>query len=84
MIADSLGRIDPDLSEGVKIERRISHGPTTQVLLDAAADADLLVVGSRGLGGFRGLLLGSVSQQVVQHATCPTVVIHHASEEDVL
>ena len=44
-------------------------------LLDAAQDADLLVVGARGMGGFRGLLLGSVSQQVAQHAPCPVVIV---------
>lgn len=44
-------------------------------LLQAGRDADLLVVGSRGHGGFRGLLLGSTSLQVVTHATCPVVVV---------
>jgi len=50
-------------------------GLPAEELLDAAADADLLVVGSRGAGGFRRLLLGSVSTQVTQHARCPVVVI---------
>jgi len=45
------------------------------VLLDAAAGADLLVVGSRGYGGFAEALLGSVGQHCVHHATCPVVII---------
>lgn len=64
--------INPD----VKIERRVEHGPTARVLLDAAEGSAALVVGARGLGGFAGLIAGSVSQQVLRHAHCPTVVVH--------
>lgn len=50
-------------------------GGAAGVLLEAAAHAELLVVGSRGRGGFRRLLLGSTSSQCVTHAACPTVVV---------
>jgi nucleotide-binding universal stress UspA family protein len=61
--------------DGVEIEPVTMCDLPAGGLLDARRDADLLVVGSRGLGGFKGLLLGSVSQQVVQHAPCPVVVV---------
>jgi nucleotide-binding universal stress UspA family protein len=51
------------------------EGHTSAVLIDASRRADLLVVGSRGLGGFKGLLLGSVSQRCLHHASCPVVVV---------
>jgi nucleotide-binding universal stress UspA family protein len=59
----------------VEIERRVIEGRPAEVLVDESRDADLLVVGSRGHGGFTGLLLGSVSQQVSHHATCPVVIV---------
>jgi nucleotide-binding universal stress UspA family protein len=57
------------------VERIVAQGGPAQVLLEVAKGADLLVVGSRGLGGFTGLLLGSVGSQCVHHAHCPVLVV---------
>jgi nucleotide-binding universal stress UspA family protein len=62
-------------ADGVEVEQVTVEGAAPRVLLEQAEDAELLVVGSRGLGGFRGLLLGSVSQQCAHHAQCPVVVV---------
>ena len=67
---------------GIEVRKEVVRGQAAHVLLEAARDADLLVVGSRGHGGFAGLLLGSVSQQCVQHASCPVVVVRAAAGED--
>ena len=48
-----------------------------RALLDTAAGADILVVGARGLGGMREVLLGSVTREVVDHAPCPVVIVRH-------
>jgi nucleotide-binding universal stress UspA family protein len=61
--------------DGDDVVRQVVCDLPARGLLDAAADADLLVVGTRGLGGFRGLIMGSVSQRCLDDATCPVVVV---------
>jgi nucleotide-binding universal stress UspA family protein len=63
-----------ELRPSLQVEALAEQGQPADVLLEQGADAELIVVGRR-LGGFKSLLLGSVSQQVVQHATCPVVVV---------
>ncbi len=53
----------------------VVEGAPAKVLIDHSADADLLVVGSRGHGGFAGMVLGSVSQHLAAHANCPIVIV---------
>lgn len=78
VLSDVIGTtVDPD--GPVKISSVVREGNPAQVLLEAATGADLLVVGSRGHGGFTEALLGSVGQACVHHARCPVVVIRAAS-----
>lgn len=65
-------------AKDVPVERKAVEGMAAQVLVEEAEGADLLVVGSRGHGGFAALLLGSVSQQCAHHAPCPVVIVRAA------
>lgn len=60
---------------GLEVDVVVRDAQPADALVEAAEDADLLVVGSRGLGGFSGLMLGSVGQQAAHHAPCPVVIV---------
>lgn len=70
IIKEELGEDPP-----VLVQPRVTHGNPAEVLIEESAAADLLVVGTRGHGGFAGLVLGSVSQQVAAYAKCPVTVV---------
>jgi nucleotide-binding universal stress UspA family protein len=70
VIAEELGQNPP-----VQVEAQVKEGRPAKVLIEESANADLLVVGVRGHGGFVGLVLGSVSQHVAAYAKCPVAVI---------
>lgn len=65
------------LGDSAEVELRVQSGQPAEALIAASDDAKVVVVGSRGRGGFTGLLLGSVSQQVIAHSRCPVVVLPH-------
>ena len=66
---------DAPSSEGVEVEWLAVPGNPSEVLIEASKGAVLLVVGSRGNGGFMGLIMGSVSTQCVQYSHCPVLVV---------
>ena len=73
-----LDKVIQELSqEGVKTEREVLEGPTTEAILRVAEvrKAELIILGARGLGSLKGLLLGSVTHKVIQHARCPVLVV---------
>ncbi len=72
-----LASLPPD----VPVEALVVEGPAARVLVDISRGAELLVVGSRGRGGFAGLVLGSTSHGVVGHAHCPVLVVTAEDEQ---
>ncbi|MEN8600696.1 universal stress protein [Microbacterium rhizosphaerae] len=69
-IAEAFADDPPELT------RHVIAGPPSRTLIDLSADSAMLVLGSRGHGGFAGLLLGSVSAACAEHAHCPVLIVH--------
>jgi nucleotide-binding universal stress UspA family protein len=76
-VSESLAEVDAE-AQGVQVDGEAVQGPPAEVLVNAGKGAELLVVGSRGQGGFRALLLGSVSEHCARHASCPVVIVREA------
>ena len=75
VVDDALEEV-ADRVQDVTVQAKVERGwSPAHAIVEYSKDADLVVVGSRGRGGFAGVLLGSVSQQVAQHAHCPVVIV---------
>ncbi len=74
-LAEAVDRVS-EVTAGLLVETDLLDGPPAAAVSDSGAGARLLVVGSRGAGGFSALVLGSVSRYVATHAPCPAVVVH--------
>ena len=75
LIEDMLN--DVRVPAGVRVEAVVVEGPPANALVQRSTDTDLIVVGSRGHGGFSELLMGSVSHQTALHAGCPVTIVPH-------
>ena len=75
VLLESESKTAAEKHPSVAVSYRAAFGHAAEILLGLSTDARMLVVGSRGLGGFRSLLLGSVSEQCVRHAGCPVLVV---------
>ena len=76
---EATARIVKEHAPTLRCHSIISEQSPAKAIIDAAKEADLLVVGSRGHGGFTALLLGSVSRTVLQHSPVPVVVVRHGA-----
>lgn len=82
VIDSALRRVGAEEADGPEIERAVLSGAPAQTLIASGRDAELLVLGARGRGGFLGLLLGSVAQQIAQHPPCPVVILPPSQEPE--
>lgn len=82
LVEGALQRVGAGELDGLDIRIEALAGPAAQTLIELGRGAELLVLGSRGRGGFLGLLLGSVSQQCAQHPPCPVVILPPPEESD--
>lgn len=79
-VVDNALGIVVDAAPGIRefpVHTRVLTGSTAPTLIELSQDADMVVLGCRGLGGVRGLLLGSTSSVLAHHAHCPVVIVHH-------
>lgn len=79
---DEARAIAHEVAPEIKIGHTIAEGSPIDMLLDMAQDVTMIVMGSRGLGGLSGMVMGSVSAAVVSHATCPVVVVREDNQLD--
>lgn len=72
-LAEALATVTPPA--GITLESVVREGPPAKILVEESEGAEILVVGKRGHGGFLGLLIGSITNQVANHASCPVVIV---------
>ena len=79
VLSEAMEIVGAEIGE-IEVEPVIREGQPARVLVDESTDVEMLIVGSRGHGGFRELMLGSVSQQCAHHARCPVVIVRPGCE----
>lgn len=79
VLAETVAQATAGMDPAPEVEQIVRHGSAANEMVTESKEADLVVVGARGHGGFVGLLLGSVATQVVHHGHCPVVVVPHRS-----